>query len=96
MNLRKQAHAVYYTRYHLVFATRFRRKVLKAGMGQYLCILMKAINRRHPEIEIYEVNTDQDPRSFAGKHCAEDGRVGSSSFAQMQYRSADVQEVPVS
>jgi putative transposase len=29
-------------------------------MGVYLCELMKAINRRHPEIEIYTVNTDQD------------------------------------
>ena len=29
-------------------------------MGQYLCVLMQAINRRHPEIEVIEVNTDQD------------------------------------
>ena len=29
-------------------------------MGQYLCVLMQAINRRHPEIEIIEVNTDED------------------------------------
>jgi len=60
MEYRKQAHAVFYTRYHLVFSTRFRRKILKAGMGQYLCVLMKAIQRRHPEIEIIEVNTDKD------------------------------------
>ncbi len=60
MKLRRQAHAVYYSRYHLVFTTRFRRKILKAGMGQYLCALMHAIPRRHPEIEIIEVNTDQD------------------------------------
>jgi putative transposase len=60
MKFRKQAHSVYYSRYHLVFATRFRRKVLKARMGRYLCILMQAINRRHPEIEIIEVNTDED------------------------------------
>ena len=60
MELRRQAHAVYHTKYHLVLSTRYRRKVLKHGMGKYLGVLMKAINRRHPEIEIYEVNTDKD------------------------------------
>jgi putative transposase len=29
-------------------------------MGRYLCILMQAIPRCHPEIEIIEVNTDED------------------------------------
>ena len=29
-------------------------------MGEYMKILMKTIERRHPEIEIYEVNTDED------------------------------------
>lgn len=60
MKYRKQAHAVYYTRHHLVFATRYRRKILKAGMGGYLTTLMKAISRRHPEIEFIEIKTDVD------------------------------------
>ena len=29
-------------------------------MGEYLRVLMRAIHRRHPEIEIHEVNTDLD------------------------------------
>ena len=29
-------------------------------MGDYLCIVMRAIERRHPEIQIFELNTDQD------------------------------------
>lgn len=60
MAYNRQAHAVYHARYHLVFSTRFRRKILKHGMGAYLCTLMRAICRRHPEIQVYEVNTDQD------------------------------------
>jgi len=60
MELSRQSHAVYHARYHLVFTTRFRRKILKSGMGSYLCVVMKAIERRHPEIKVFEVNTDKD------------------------------------
>ena len=29
-------------------------------MAEYMKVLMKTIQRRHPEIEIFEVNTDKD------------------------------------
>jgi len=60
MEFRKQAHAIYYTRYHVVISTKYRRKVLKAGMGQYLKYKILQVGRFHPEIEIIEVNTDLD------------------------------------
>ena len=61
MKYRRQTHAVYHTRYHLVFATKYRRKVFgKPGMASYMHVIMKTIPRRHPEIEVLEVNTDQD------------------------------------
>lgn len=57
---RKQAHATYHTRYHLVFVTKYRRKVLKEGMGRYLVSLLRAIEKQSPDIEILEMKTDQD------------------------------------
>ena len=57
---RKQAHATYHTRYHVVFVTKYRRKVLKEGMGKYLVALMRAIERQNPDIEILEMKTDED------------------------------------
>lgn len=57
---RRQTHAVYHTRYHIVFTTKFRRKLFKGGMGRYLCYLVKGLERQHPEIQIIEVNTDED------------------------------------
>jgi len=60
MLFRRQSHAVYHTRYHLILSTRYRRKVLQRGMGDYLSVVMRTIQRRHPEIEIYEANTDKD------------------------------------
>ena len=59
-NYSRQSHAVYYIRYHLVFSTRYRRKVLKHGMGTFVCVVMRAIERRHPEIVVHEANTDVD------------------------------------
>ncbi len=60
MIYQRQTHAVYHTRYHIVFTTKFRRKLLKGGIGRYLCVLVKSIQRQHPEISIIEVNTDID------------------------------------
>ncbi len=61
MEYRRQTHAVYHTRYHLVFATKFRRQVFrKEGMAAYMKVIMRTIPRRHPEIEVFEVNTDKD------------------------------------
>lgn len=57
---RKQAHATYHTRYHLVFATKCRRKILKAGMGKYLEAVLKKIVRELPDIDILEMKTDLD------------------------------------
>ncbi len=60
MEYRRQTHAIYYTRFHIVFTTRYRRKILKAGIGSYLSVVMRTIQRRHPELQIYEVSTDLD------------------------------------
>jgi putative transposase len=60
MQYRRQSHAVYYTRYHLVFSTKFRRKLLKAGIGRYFTYLVRGLERQHPELQILEVNTDED------------------------------------
>ena len=60
MDCKKQGHCVYYTRYHLVIATKYRRKILKPGFGEYLQKLVIGIGKQMPEIEIVEVNTDKD------------------------------------
>ena len=41
-------------------STKYRRKVLKAGIGEYIQRKIKQISSFHPEIEILEVNTDID------------------------------------
>ena len=60
MEFKKQAHAVYYARYHIVVSTKYRRKVLKGGIGEYLKRKVLQVGKFHPEIEMLEVNTHLD------------------------------------
>ena len=43
-----------------MISTKYRRKVLKAGMGEYLKRKVFQVSKFHPEIKIIEVNTDVD------------------------------------
>ena len=60
MDYNKQGHSIYYTRYHLVVSTKYRRKILRGGFGDYLKKLVIGIGKQTPEIEVIEVNTDVD------------------------------------
>ncbi|MCD4830582.1 MAG: IS200/IS605 family transposase [Anaerohalosphaeraceae bacterium] len=60
MDYKKQGHCVYYTCYHLVISTKYRKEILKAGLGEYLQENVFQITRFNPEIEIREVNSHLD------------------------------------
>ena len=50
---------MYYTQYHLVFVTKYRRKVLVNNMSSYLKAVLKNVEKRYPELEIKEMNADK-------------------------------------
>ncbi len=56
----RQGHCVYYARYHLVFATKYRRKVIKEGVKSCLEDLVKRISEYYPEIRFHEINGEED------------------------------------
>ena len=60
MQYAKQGHAIYYIRYHVVVATKYRRKILNPGMGSYLKIKVREVRKQYPDIHFVEVNTDKD------------------------------------
>jgi putative transposase len=60
MELRRQAHCVYYCKYHLVLVTKYRRKIFNAGVYGYFRIKLQEIRKYYPEIEFTEVNHDLD------------------------------------
>jgi putative transposase len=64
MEYKKQAHAVYYTQYHVVVSTKYRRKILRKCVGEYLKKVIFDIGKYHSDVEMLEVNTDLDHVHF--------------------------------
>ena len=60
METRRQSHCVYRCEYHIVWIPRFRYKILRPGVAEYLSIKLKEIRKFHPEIEFIEQNIRPD------------------------------------
>lgn len=60
MKLHKAAHAVYKTQYHIVWVTRYRRKILVHGIETYLEKALREVRKFHPDWYIEEIGIDQD------------------------------------
>jgi putative transposase len=60
MRLRKSAHTVYKTQYHIVWITRYRKKILVKGVKDYLKIKLLEIRKYYPEWEYLEIGIDLD------------------------------------
>ena len=60
MKYRKQNHCVYYCEYHLVFATKYRRKIFNDGIMAYMKERLREVQEHYPEIDILEINHDKD------------------------------------
>ena len=60
MKYSHQSHSVFYTRYHVILSTKYRRKILKWGVNEYIKRCLLGVRRRYPEIEIIEVTSDLD------------------------------------
>ena len=60
MKLRKQSHCVYSCEYHIVLATKYRRKIFNEGIFVYMVERLKEIRDHYPELEILEIGHDLD------------------------------------
>ena len=60
MQLRKQAHTAYRTQYHIIWITRYRRKILTPGIAAYLRIKLLEVNQFHPDWEYITIGMDKD------------------------------------
>ena len=58
MNYKKQSHCVYCCQYHLVFATKYRRKIFNDGIFAYMKERLNQVKNHHPELDIAEINHD--------------------------------------
>lgn len=64
MEYRKQGHCVYGTEYHVVFTTKYRRKIFNEGIGQYCVTKLEEVSKHYPDIRIEKAGTDEDHIHF--------------------------------
>ena len=60
MRLIKAAHSVYRTQYHIVWVTRFRRKILNKGVTEYLETKLQEVRKHYPDWEYIAIGIDKD------------------------------------
>ena len=60
MKLYKSAHTIYKTQYHIVWITRYRRKILTPGVKSYLKIKLQEIRKYYPDWEYIEIGIKPD------------------------------------
>jgi len=60
MKLHRQAHVVYKTQYHLVWVTRYRRKILEGGLATYFKKALLEVREFHPDSYIEEIGVDRN------------------------------------
>ncbi len=60
MKLHRQAHVVYKTQYHIVWVTRYRRKILVRGLAEYFRKALGEVREFHPDWFMEEVGVDVD------------------------------------
>jgi putative transposase len=51
---------LYKTQYHLVWATRYRRKILVPGIAEYLKKVLLAVREFHPDWFLEEIGVERD------------------------------------
>jgi putative transposase len=60
VKLHKAAHTVYKTQYHIVWVTRFRRKILVEGVAKYLRLKLREVQQYYPDWHFTEIGIDKD------------------------------------
>ena len=61
---RKQSNCVYACEYHIVFTSKYRRKIFSKGIGEYFGKRLEEIRQYYPEVDILEYNHDKDHVHF--------------------------------
>jgi putative transposase len=60
MKLHRQAQVVYKTQYHMVWVTRYRRKILVRGIAEYVRKALGEVREFHPDWFMEEGGVDVD------------------------------------
>ncbi len=93
MRVKKSAHAAYRVQYHVVWSTRFKRKILVKGVQSYLRIKIKEVMKYYPDWEIVSIGMGEDhvhvaiefPPKYAGAYVVETIKKNTSRRLKEKY-----------
>jgi putative transposase len=57
---RRMSHCVFSCDYHMVWPTKYRRKIFNPGVQAYLQTTLQGLPKHRPDLIVKEINTDQD------------------------------------
>ena len=57
---RKKDHFVFICDYHIIFATKYRKKIINEGIKAFILGRIREIEEHYPDIIFKQVNTDKD------------------------------------
>ena len=60
MEIRLSAHGAYHHQYHLVWIPKYRRKVLKGDLKEFVAQRLNEIHEYHPEVEVQQCSIQID------------------------------------
>ena len=60
MRIRQQNHSVYQIQYHVVWGTKYRRKILKSYVRKELIKSFYKVQRNYPDWYFHQINTGSD------------------------------------
>lgn len=60
MRIQRLNHSIYQLQYHIVWGTKYRRKILKKYVRTELVKSMYRLERKYPEWQFVTINTDRD------------------------------------
>ena len=64
MEVKRSGHGVYTLSYHVVWVTKYRRKILNPGIVEYLRRVLPQLVRSMPGVELEQMGFDEDHAHF--------------------------------
>lgn len=64
MEYRRFSHCTFHCNYHIILATKYRRKIFNEGIFAYFDDILNEIRKHYPQIIFLEVNQDKDHIHF--------------------------------
>ena len=94
MKVKKTAHAAYRVQYHMVWTTRFAKKVLVKGVQEYLRIKIKEVGKYHPDWEIVSMGFGEEhvhlsvefPPKYSGSYVVETIKKNTSRKLKKKFK----------